>query len=322
MPPLLRRFLLLCGSMFSIVTFNFLLFHVIPGDPIRLIARSQRLSPEAVTHLRELYGLDGSLLTQYVDYLKNLLHGDLGYSYSLQEDVSAIVGRALLNTLILLTTSTVIVVVVGVGVGVFAGSRVGRRSDSATVVTSLVMWSLPTFWVGMLLLFTFGVWIGGLPISGIQTPNAVYPNAFWAVGDVARHLVLPTLTLAVVDIAFFIIIMRTSLVEVSSEDYMLTARGKGLSRRRIVWAHGVRNALLPVVTASVLYISALVGGAIQVEVVFSWPGMGLLTYNAVLARDYPVLEASFLVISVAVLVANFASDLIYRRLDPRVTVTA
>jgi len=322
MPPLLRRFLLLCASIFAIVTFNFFLFHVIPGDPIRLIARSQHLTPEAVAHLRQVYGLDGSLLTQYVDYLRNLLHGDLGYSYSLQEDVSSIVGRALLNTLLLLTCSTIIVVTAGVGIGVFAGSRVGKKSDSTTVVTSLVLWSLPTFWVGMLLLFTFGVWIGGLPISGITTPNAIYPNVFVVISDVARHLILPTLTLAMVDIAFFIIITRTSLVEVSGEDYMLTARGKGLPRRTLVWKHGFRNALLPVVTASVLYISALVAGAIQVEVVFSWPGMGLLTYNAVLARDYPVLEACFLVISVAVLVANFGADLVYRRLDPRVTVTS
>jgi peptide/nickel transport system permease protein len=274
MPPLLRRSLVLIASIFAIVTFNFFLFHVIPGDPIRLIARSQRLSPDAVAHLRQLYGLDGSMLTQYVDYLKNLLHGDLGYSYSLQEDVSAIVGRALVNTVILLTCSTLIVVLVGVGVGVFAGSRVGKKSDSATVVTSLVMWSLPTFWVGMLLLFTFGVWIGGLPISGIQTPNAIYPNFFWLAGDVGRHLVLPTITLAIVDIAFFIIITRTSLVEVSGEDYMLTARGKGLSRRRIVWGHGVRNALLPVVTASVLYISALVPARSRSRSCSPGPGWG------------------------------------------------
>ena len=136
--------------------------------------------------------------------------------------------------------------------------------------------------------------------------------------DVARHLILPTITLVIVDIAFFVIITRTSLVEVMGEDYMLTARGKGLSRRAIVWRHGFRNALLPVLTASVLYISALVAGAIQVEVVFSWPGMGLLTYNSVLARDYPALEACFLVTSIAVLVANFGADLLYRRLDPRV----
>jgi peptide/nickel transport system permease protein len=322
MPPLLRRFLVLCASIFAILTFNFFLFHVIPGDPIRLIARSQRLSPEQVAKLREAYGLDGSLLSQYFTYLKNLLHGDLGYSFALHENVSDIVGRALANTLLLLTVSTTVVVLLGIVIGVFAGSRQGSTSDSATVVTSLVFWSLPTFWVGMLLVFIFGVWLGGLPISGITTPNADYQNYFQYIADVARHLILPTLTLALVDIAFFVIITRTSLIEVMSEDYMLTARGKGLSRRTMVWKHATRNALLPVVTASVLYISALVAGAIQVEVVFSWPGMGLLTYNSVLARDYPTLEACFLIISVAVLVANFIADLVYRRLDPRVAVAS
>jgi peptide/nickel transport system permease protein len=173
----------------------------------------------------------------------------------------------------------------------------------------------------MLLVFIFGVWFGALPISGITTPNAVYPTYLSYVMDIARHLILPTLTLALVDIAFFILITRTAVVEVMSEDYMLTARGKGLPRRRLVWRHGVRNALLPVLTASALYISALVGGAIQVEVVYSWPGMGLLMYNSVLARDYPVLEATFLVSSVVVLLANFFSDILYRVLDPRVTVS-
>jgi len=321
MPPLLRRVLVLVVSIFAIVTFNFFLFHVIPGDPVRLIARSQKLDPEQVAELRRTFGLDGSLLEQYFRYLSNLLHGDLGYSFSLREPVSDVIGRALVNTLILLTVSTIIVVCVGIMIGVFAGSRQGKKSDNATVVTSLIFWSLPTFWVGMLLVFTFGVWIGGLPISGITTPNAVYHNGFQQVMDVARHLILPTITLAIVDIAFFIIITRTSLVDVMGEDYMLTARGKGLSRRTMVWKHGFRNALLPVLTASVLYISALVAGAIQVEVVFSWPGMGLLTYNSVLSRDYPVLEACFLVTAVVVLVANFGADLVYRRLDPRVAVT-
>jgi peptide/nickel transport system permease protein len=322
MPPLLRRVLVLLVSIFAIVTFNFFLFHVIPGDPVRLIARSQKLDAGQVAELRRTFGLDGSLLEQYFRYLSNLLHGDLGYSFSLREPVSDVIGRALVNTLILLTVSTIIVVCVGIMVGVFAGSRHGKKSDNATVVTSLIFWSLPTFWVGMLLVFTFGVWIGGLPISGITTPNAVYHNGFQYVMDIARHLILPTITLAIVDIAFFIIITRTSLVDVMGEDYMLTARGKGLGRRTMVWKHGFRNALLPVLTASVLYISALVAGAIQVEVVFSWPGMGLLTYNSVLARDYPVLEACFLITAVAVLVANFGADLVYRRLDPRVAVTS
>ena len=322
MPPLLRRFLLLCASIFAIVTFNFFLFHVIPGDPIRLIARSQKLSPEQVDALRVQFGLDGSLLEQYWRYLTKLAHGDLGYSFSLKEPVGDIIGRALWNTVLLLTVSTCIVVAVGILIGVFAGARQGRKSDSGTVVGSLVLWSLPTFWVGILLVFTFSAWFRVLPTSGITTPNAVYANSavYWT--DVARHLVLPTVTLAIVDIAFFIIITRTSVVEAMSEDYMLTARGKGLSQRRMVWRHAFRNALLPVLTASVLYISALVAGAIQVEVVFSWPGMGLLTYNSVLSRDYPVLEACFLVTAVAVLVANFLADSVYRLVDPRVRAAA
>jgi len=317
-----RRVVILLVMLFAIVTFNFFLFHVIPGDPIRLIARSQKLSPEQVDALRVQYGLDGSLLEQYWRYLTKLAHGDLGYSFSLKEPVGDIIGRALWNTVLLLTVSTCIVVAVGILIGVFAGARQGRKSDSGTVVGSLVLWSLPTFWVGILLVFTFSAWFRVLPTSGITTPNAVYANSavYWT--DVARHLVLPTITLAIVDIAFFIIITRTSVVEAMSEDYMLTARGKGLSQRRMVWRHAFRNALLPVLTASVLYISALVAGAIQVEVVFSWPGMGLLTYNSVLSRDYPVLEACFLVTAVAVLVANFLADSVYRLVDPRVRAAA
>ncbi|CAB4958408.1 MAG: ABC transporter permease subunit [Actinobacteria bacterium] len=317
-----RRVVILLVMLFAIVTFNFFLFHVIPGDPIRLIARSQKLSPGQVDALRVQYGLDGSLLEQYWRYLTKLAHGDLGYSFSLKEPVGDIIGRALWNTVLLLTVSTCIVVAVGILIGVFAGARQGRKSDSGTVVGSLVLWSLPTFWVGILLVFTFSAWFRVLPTSGITTPNAVYANSavYWT--DVARHLVLPTVTLAIVDIAFFIIITRTSVVEAMSEDYMLTARGKGLSQRRMVWRHAFRNALLPVLTASVLYISALVAGAIQVEVVFSWPGMGLLTYNSVLSRDYPVLEACFLVTAVAVLVANFLADSVYRLVDPRVRAAA
>ncbi len=315
-----RKLLQVLGSIFAVATFNFFLFHIIPGDPIRLIARTQKLDPEAVAELRKKFGLDGSIIHQYLVYLKNLAHADLGYSFSLHEGVGSVLLRALGHTALLLTVSTLIVVIIGIAIGVYAGSRQGKKSDSWIVISSLVFWSMPTFWVGMLLVFVFGVWWGGLPISGITTPNAVYSGSLSYMMDIARHLILPTLTLALVDIAFFIMITRTSLIEVMHEDYMLTARGKGLSRKTVVWKHGVRNALLPVMTASALYISALVGGAIQVEVVYSWPGMGLLMYNSVLARDYPVLEACFLVSSIVVLLANFASDVLYRVLDPRVSV--
>jgi peptide/nickel transport system permease protein len=306
-------------TLYAVVTFNFLLFHVIPGNPVQLIARSQHLNHAAVQQIRQLFGLNHSLPVQYGQYLVNLLHGNLGFSYTYRQSVRTIVAQHLWNTLILLTASTIIVILLGIGLGVFAAARNGRRADTTTVLVSLVFWSLPTFWIGLLLVFVFGVWISnGLPISGITTPNAVYPNIFSHFEDVARHLVLPTLTLALVDIAQFILITRSSLVDVLTEDYIVTAKAKGLSRRAIVWRHGVRSALLPVLTASTLYISGVVGGAIQVEAIFSWPGMGQLIYQAVLRRDYPVLEACFLVFAVVVILGNFISDLLYRVLDPRV----
>lgn len=313
-----RKLLHLLLTLYAVVTFNFLLFHLLPGNPVRLIARSQHLDPQAVAQIRKLFGLDHSLPVQYLQYLDNLLHGNLGFSFTYRESVRTIVAQHLANTLLLLATSTVLVIVIGVGLGVFAAARSGRRADSTTVLASLAFWSLPTFWIGLLLVFVFGVWFQGLPISGITTPDAIYPNVFTHISDVARHLVLPTITLALVDIAQFILITRSSLSDVLTEDYIVTAEAKGLSRRSVVWRHGVRNALLPVLTAAALYISGVVGGAIQVETVFSWPGMGQLIYDAVLRRDYPILEACFLIFAVVVLVANFASDLLYHTLDPRV----
>jgi peptide/nickel transport system permease protein len=206
-------------------------------------------------------------------------------------------------------------------VGVFAASRHGSRTDGGLVVSSLVFWSLPTFWVGMLLIFLFAVTLGWLPIAGMYTADALYPTVFTRFADLARHLVLPTIAMVLVDVAQFVLITRSSLLATLSEDFMTTARAKGLHPRRVLWRHGVRNALLPVVTATTLYASATVGGTIQVETVFSWPGMGQLIYLSVVRRDYPVMEACFLIFAVVVVLANFASDVTYRLLDPRVRLT-
>jgi peptide/nickel transport system permease protein len=307
-------------TLFAVVTFNFLLFHVLPGDPVHLMARSGHLDQQAQAELTELFGLDRPIFVQYLIYLKDLLHGDLGFSYVYRQPVTDVLGPAIKNTVLLLGAATLLTVVVGIGLGVLAGARANSRTDSTVVVNSLILWSLPTFWIGLILIFVFGVWLGGLPISGITTPG--YEFTTWGhIVDVGRHLILPTITLALVEVAEFSLITRSSLVDVMSEDYMLTARAKGLARRVIVWHHGVRNALLPVVTATALYVGLVLGGAIQVEAVFSWPGMGLLTYKSVLARDCPVLEASFLIFSITVILANFAADLLYRVIDPRVRQT-
>ena len=292
---------------------------MLPGDPIQLYARSGRLTPEAVAQLRALFGLDKSVWEQFRIYLERLLHGDLGFSLTYRRPVSDIIGERMVEHAPAggrpprLSSSCSASIL-----GATAASRRGSKMDSTTVFGSLVLWSMPTFWVGMLLVFTFGVWLQVLPISGISSPGATYSTALGPALDVARHLILPTLTLVLVDIGQFVLITRSSLVDVLTEDFITTAKAKGNPRRRVVWNHGMRNAVLPVVTVTALYVGLVVGGAIQVETVFSWPGMGELTYNAVLRRDYPVLEACFLIFAFTVIFANFLSDLAYRRLDPRV----
>jgi len=318
LPYLVRKVLQLVALLFAVVVFNFLLFRVLPGDPIQLYARSGRLTPEVVDQLRSVFGLDKPLWQQFVIYLQGLLHGDLGFSYTYRRPVSSIIGERLLNTLVLLTAATLLVTVIGIFLGVWAASRRASKADNTTVISSLVLWSMPTFWTGMLLLFAFGVWFHVLPTTGISTPLAAYTSPLGPVQDVARHLVLPTITLVLVDIGQFVLITRSSLVDVLTEDFVTTAKAKGMSKRRVVWGHAVRNGMLPVVTATALYVGIVVGGAIQVETVFSWPGMGELTYEAVLRRDYPVLEACFLLFAVTVIMANFLADLLYRVLDPRV----
>jgi peptide/nickel transport system permease protein len=308
-------------TLAAVLVTNFVLFHLMPGDPVTHIARGQHLDAAAVARLRAFYGLDRSMFDQFLTYVGHLARGDLGYSYTYQTSVGPIVIKALGNTLILVTVSTVLVIGLGVLVGVFAAARRGSRADGVFVIGSLVFWSLPTFWVGMLLIFLFAVTLNILPIAGMYTADAIYPTVFTQFADLARHLVLPTIAMVLVDVAQFVLITRSSLLATLSEDFMTTARAKGLRPRRVLWRHGVRNALLPVVTATTLYASATVGGTIQVETVFSWPGMGQLIYLSVVRRDYPAMEACFLIFAVVVVLANFASDIVYRLLDPRVRLT-
>ena len=315
---LARKLGALAITLFAVATFNFVLFRVLPGDPIRLQARAGNLAPEAIQRLRELYGLDQSLPAQFVIYLRNLATGQFGMSITYHRAVSDILAERIVNTLILLTAATILVVGLGVALGVVAAARRGSRLDNTTVVSALVFWSLPTFWTGLILIFIFGVYLHLLPVSGTSAAGATFTSPLAGLADLARHLILPTITLALVDIGQFVLITRSSLVDVLTEDYILTAKAKGLSRRQVIWRHGLRNALLPVVTTTALYVGLIIGGAIQVETVFSWPGMGRLMYDSVLRRDYPILEASFFIFALVVVGANFVSDLLYQVLDPRV----
>ncbi len=317
----LRKLLQAGLSLFVVATFNFLLFRVLPGDPIRLLARAGQLSPEAVARLRRIFGLDLPLPLQYLHYLRNLVTGELGFSLTYRRPVFEILQERIANTLMLYAAATVIVIVVGIAAGMVAAAARGSRLDGTIVSAALVFWSFPAFWTGLILIVIFGVYFRALPISGITTPGLHYASTLDQILDTVRHLFLPTLTLCLVEVGQFVLITRGSLVDVLTEYFMLTAKAKGLSARQVLLRHALPNALLPIVTASAIYVGMVIGGAIQTETVFSWPGMGRLMYDAVMRRDYPILEASFLILAATVILANFLADLLYSMLDPRVRDT-
>ncbi len=312
-----------------VITFNFLLFRVLPGDPAKSGMRDPRLNPQAVEALRERFGLDKPVFlnleggnpfdTQFTAYLGALARGDLGTSYAFRDqEVSDMIGEALVNTMWLILPAEAMAIVFGVGLGLFAAWRRGRAADVAAVTFSLFMWALPIFFLGIILLIAGANWFG-LPAGGRTTIGGEFESFFDLAWDVGRHLLLPTLTLGLALLGEYMLIMRSSVLEVFGEDYILTARAKGLSTYRIIRHHALRNAMLPMVTLIALTLGFTVAGAIQVEAVFSWPGLGALTVNAVADRDYPVLQGAFLLLAVAVVLANLGAELVYGWLDPRVT---
>jgi len=325
----LRKAIWAVVTIFVVITFNFFLFRVLPGDPAKAGIKDPRLSPEAVLALQERFGLDRPVLingeggnpfdSQYFRYLGALTRGDLGTSYNYKNRaVAGLLGQSLVNTLWLVVPAEILAIVLGVLLGLVAAWRRGTRLDVGALIFALFTWALPTFFLGILLLF-FGSRYLGLPAGGRITIGAEQANVWATAGDILRHLLLPTLTFALVLLGEYMLIMRSSVVEVFSEDYILTAKAKGLTTFQIIRRHAFRNAMLPIVTLIALNLGFTVSGAIQVETVYSWPGLGKLTVDAVAQRDYPVLQGAFLMLAVSVVLANLAAELVYLRLDPRVT---
>lgn len=300
---------------FVAITFNFVLFRALPGDAVTNIALVPNMSSAARAALRAQFGLDKSLWLQYVLYLEQLGRGNLGMSFQNQQPVAGQIWRAIGNTLPMVGLGVVIAVLVGTFIGVTAAYRQGTTLDRGITGTAMVVYSLPVQWIGLLLL----VWFAGvLPTSGMSDPYLL-DAGFWATAqDRLMHMILPTACVALTLFGQFALVVRSSMLEALGDDHVLTARAKGYGPFRVVWREAFRSAMLPLVTLSTLTLGFVVGGTILVETVFSWPGVGLATVQAVGARDYPLLQGIFLMVTLSVVAFNFLGDVLHAVLDPRV----
>jgi ABC-type dipeptide/oligopeptide/nickel transport system permease component len=301
---------------FLVVVFNFLLIHMAPGDPVQLLA-GEAASPEYVARIRAEFGLDQPIHRQLLVYLGKVLQGDLGRSFQFRQPVASLIVSRIPATLLLMLTALVVAVIVGVGLGLLASGRPDSWVDQTARLVSLLGFSVPIFWLGQMLLLLFALWLAWLPVQGMRSLREPQ-TGLAGVLDVLRHLVLPAVSFAFYNIALFSRLTRGAMVTILQEDFIRTARAKGLNERRIFLGHALRNALLPLVTVIGANVGLLLVGSVLTETVFGWPGLGRLMYEALYARDYPVLMGLFLFVSVAVVLANLATDLSYARLDPRI----
>jgi peptide/nickel transport system permease protein len=301
-----------------VIVFNFFLFRVM-GDPTTQLVRLPQSTPEEIEKLRADYGLDKPLLTgQFVDYVGDTLRLDLGVSQRSRLPVWEEIKDALPWTLLLVGTGTLLATLVGSWLGVIAATRRGRKTDDSLLGFSLFTYAAPEYWIGIILILVFAVWIPILPAGLQMTPGVEFESWIDEALDVAEHLILPATAMTLMLLGQYFLIMRSSMVDVLTEDFITVKRATGLPWERVVRRHAVPNALLPLVTLSAIQFGAVVGGAITIETIFSWPGLGELTFTAINDKDFPVLQGTFLIFSAGVIFANLLADCLYFFLDPRV----
>lgn len=305
-------------TILVVLIFNYLLFRVLPGDPLAMMMRNPRATPEQIEAVKKLYGLDQAWYVQFFTYFKHLVEGNLGISFVYKAPVAKVVASKILPTVLMVGLAEIIAILIGILIGVVAAWKRGTKLDVWTLGFSLVTYSVPTFWLGMILVVLFCVQLRLFPTSGMLTPGKNYVSDWAKMVDLGRHLVLPVLTMSLVLIGEYALTMRNTLIDVLSEDYIITARAKGFRERYILLKHALPNAMLPMITIIAINIGFVVAGAIQVETIFSWPGLGRLMYEALGARDYPLLQGVFLLVTISVVLANVLADISYAYIDPRV----
>ena len=313
---IVKRVLFAIVTVFVAITINFVLFRLAPGSAVSNLSRVPHATQELRQAIKQQFGLDKSRGEQYVLYLKQLAHGNLGVSFANSQPVSSNLATALKNTIPMVLLGTLFAIVVGTLTGVISAWRRGTLAEGSSVTTALMFYSMPTHWLGLMLVILFA---GVLPTGGMSNEFLLNPSWLTHTEDVLKHMILPSLTLGLVLFGEYTLIVRSAMLETLGEDYVLTARAKGLKPWAIVRKHALRNALLPIATLVALSLGYIVAGAILIETVFSWPGIGRAVYDAVLDRDYPMLQGAFLVLTVSVVFFNLVADLLYFKLDPRIT---
>jgi peptide/nickel transport system permease protein len=318
---LARRLASAFVTIVLIALINFILFRAMPGSPERVIlGRTPNVTPEILAQTRERWGLDKPLLPdQFIAYVGSTLQGDLGFSFIARgQTVTEVLAQRIWPTVILFGLGEILAIILGLALGAYSGWRRGGFVDYVGNGISLILYSTPYFLLGMAFLLVFATTLHWFPTFGMLTSGAQYPGLWERLVDFLAHLALPLATVAFGLIGQYAIVMRSSIVETLSEDYVTTGRAMGLREGRILRHHALPNALLPTVSLVAINLGYVVAGAITVEVVFNWPGLGTLAVTALTSRDYPVLQGVFLLLGVSVVLANLAADLIYGALDPRV----
>ncbi len=317
---IIRRLLQAIPAILGIITINFIILNLAPGDAVDVLAgEAGTATPEYLAQLRHLYGLDQPLYVQYFKYIWNLINFDLGFSYRNQMPVIDLIMQRVPATLLLMVSCITLAVILGSLLGAIAARYSGTVIDYFTTFIALLCYSIPVFWIGLIMIIIFSINLGWLPSGGMVTLGAGYTGLAW-VWDVLKHLIMPCTSLALLFMGIYTRLMRASMLEVYDLDFVRTAYAKGLSDGRIATRHVMRNAFLPVVTMAGIHTAGILGGAVVVEVVFNWPGLGRLAFDAVFARDFNLLLSISVLSSILVIAVNITIDIIYTFLDPRIEV--
>lgn len=313
---IIKRILQIPLILVGVLIINFTILHLAPGDPAHVMGGERDVPPEYYVALREKMGLDKPIWQQLLIYMGNILKGDLGYSWINKRPVLDIIYERFPATILLMGTSVILAIILGTLIGVLSSSRPYSTLDNVNTVLSLVGYSIPNFWLGLMLIIVFGVWLRWLPISGMTSLTTEKNYII----DVISHMILPAACLTTQNIGYYVRLSRTSMLEVLRLDYITTARAKGCRESTVLIKHALRNALLPIVTSAGFEIGFVIAGSSVTETVFGWPGVGMLMIRSIYYRDYPVLLGIFLIVSLFVVIINVITDISYAYLDPRIKI--